>query len=735
MDLKSALHNELINLVRNKNSQQDSASSFDSSDNDSLQISTLKIEDYSSKVTEKKRFAESNKFTDLISPNENNVEKLETTCHPNEYEDTTSNHSSSQSPKLIEDNYNHDLEDNSCSSIDSLNQLSQTNTQKQFNENNVSKEIESEDVYVSLPQKKVSNALIKRTHLKNLIYELYDLNEPTTKFEPPKTNIEPKILIEGVMEKLPPGKNLKNSVLLAWKRRYFKLSSIGLLNVFELNSMNEAVCLSDEPIEVYNLMGAQVTYEQNRVISLDDCRGSCVVFRCYNDQDNSGFKAWKKEIDSQIVDRSETLWVRPNVSLNTIRSASSMPQKNVSNKKVLIIDIGTSSIRAGFFSNEPKLPTLFVPTVCARDFTQLGNKFRVGFEAFDSVLASTAPSTIDLNKAQSMWSLNSTTSISGAGPNHLIFPLKNKKAIDKLSMDIASIDAILEYVVESLNVTCYDHQVVIITPQKFSDRVNVQFLNLLLVNEKYQFETATLMNQTLMSLYSYNSSVGIIANLGEKIDIVPICNGVSFQSGVTNLAYGGSAMSEYLNSYISRGHQNYVNDMEQYYVRYLKEKSCYAAKNYKEEMIKNQAVQFKLELKDQVNDFKEVEFPETARFDSVEGLFNPEIWGIDGQGIHKLIHKAIQSSSMDLRREMARSIYLCGGMSRIPGLADRLEHELKQLLPPTITVKVNCSDYSYHSAFLGAYRFIQQPEYQSLFISRDEWSNENVNCLRKWRMI
>ncbi len=43
---------------------------------------------------------------------------------------------------------------------------------------------------------------------------------------------------------------------------------------------------------------------------------------------------------------------------------------------------------------------------------------------------------------------------------------------------------------------------------------------------------------------------------------------------------------------------------------------------------------------------------------------------------------------MDLRREMARNIYLCGGMSRIPGLKERLEKELKALLPASLTVKV-----------------------------------------------
>ena len=90
---------------------------------------------------------------------------------------------------------------------------------------------------------------------------------------------------------------------------------------------------------------------------------------------------------------------------------------------------------------------------------------------------------------------------------------------------------------------------------------------------------------------------------------------------------------------------------------------------------------------------------------------------------------------MDLRKEMARSIYLCGGMSRIPGLKERLEKELKALLPPALKVKVNCSDDSYHCAYLGAFRFIQQPEYEKLLISRKEWLSENVNCLRKWRMM
>lgn len=218
-------------------------------------------------------------------------------------------------------------------------------------------------------------------------------------------------------------------------------------------------------------------------------------------------------------------------------------------RNVLIIDIGTCSIRAGLYNRIPQLPSLFIPTCCSKDLNGL---VKVGFEAFDTLLSSAAPSTIDLSR--STWSLTSNLNFSCS---QLVFPLKNKAAIDKLNVDISSIDAIINYVVEVLNVDCHDHEILIITPQKFSDKVNIQFLNLLLNDEKYQFKSASLMNQTLMALYSYNASVGVIANLGEKIDIVPICNGISFQGGVTNLVYGGNTMSEYLNSYVSRSHIKY----------------------------------------------------------------------------------------------------------------------------------------------------------------------------------
>ena len=176
-------------------------------------------------------------------------------------------------------------------SIDSLNSNSsneitsnQDSPTKEENALSTSEEVELvnelKDLQVTQPL--ASSTLIKRSHLKSLIYEIYNLNESESNDESSKQPAGPQILVEGFMEKLPPRKNLKNSILLAWKKRYFKLSSIGLLHVFDFNEQN---ILSSEPIESYNLMGARVIYEQNEVISLDDNRGSCVVFRCCESPD------------------------------------------------------------------------------------------------------------------------------------------------------------------------------------------------------------------------------------------------------------------------------------------------------------------------------------------------------------------------------------------------------------------------------------------------------------------
>ena len=45
---------------------------------------------------------------------------------------------------------------------------------------------------------------------------------------------------------------------------------------------------------------------------------------------------------------------------------------------------------------------------------------------------------------------------------------------------------------------------------------------------------------------------------------------------------------------------------------------------------------------------------DVGRFQCPEGLFDPELWGMDNDSVQQLVQKAVQACPMDTRREMWR---------------------------------------------------------------------------------
>jgi len=172
-------------LLQNK--IQESASSFESYDTDSCQIeakiSQLELDDYPQTAN---RFKEvhnpkniQHKFIDLISQEENNAEKIETSQSETGSTYNTDSRSMSKSPT---EEINYETED-----LDEL------------------KDMIKNEIYESSTLKAATNTLIKRTHLKSLIYEIYDLSETVLDEELSGAGKQAEILVQGIMEKLPPG--------------------------------------------------------------------------------------------------------------------------------------------------------------------------------------------------------------------------------------------------------------------------------------------------------------------------------------------------------------------------------------------------------------------------------------------------------------------------------------------------------------------------------------------------
>jgi hypothetical protein len=164
----------------------------------------------------------------------------------------------------------------------------------------------------------------KRPNLYELVKSLYKEEN----FQEINNDSEKCPSIDGYLEMLPNGKHQKNSMLLTWKKRYFSLK-LGCLKIFE----NENSPL----LNSYEIMGGRLEIEENNVICLDDSRGNYLVLRVSVDY----FDEWKHALEKNVIDRPEITWIRPQIGFTQ-------------SKKVLIIDLGMCSVRAGVYSDEGK---------------------------------------------------------------------------------------------------------------------------------------------------------------------------------------------------------------------------------------------------------------------------------------------------------------------------------------------------------------------------------------------
>ena len=131
----------------------------------------------------------------------------------------------------------------------------------------------------------------RRSNIKNIIISLYNLNNEleSSSTACKSDDLDLSTLIEGYLDMLPNGKSQKSSILLTWKKRYFKLH-LGAIYIYE----DKLLCSNNKmPLNVYNLMGGKIEYEDNRVICIDDSRGNCLVVRCFDDLQYTKWKNGK----------------------------------------------------------------------------------------------------------------------------------------------------------------------------------------------------------------------------------------------------------------------------------------------------------------------------------------------------------------------------------------------------------------------------------------------------------
>mmetsp|Transcript_39254 Transcript_39254/g.73230 ORF Transcript_39254/g.73230 Transcript_39254/m.73230 type:complete len:378 (-) Transcript_39254:37-1170(-) len=242
--------------------------------------------------------------------------------------------------------------------------------------------------------------------------------------------------------------------------------------------------------------------------------------------------------------------------------------------------------------------------------------------------------------------------------------------------------------------------------------------------EKFSCPAAYIVIQAVMSLYSYGRTTGTVVDSGDGVThTVPVYEGYALPHAIQRLDLAGRDLSEYMIKILHESGHNMTSSSEKEIVREMKETACYVSKgDWKGEMQAAKERPTEYEHIYSLPDGQQVSLL-SERFRVPEVMFDPMIAGRELPGIHQSIYRCIQACDIDLKKDLFKNIVLSGGNTMFPGIAERLESELKALAPQKVNVKVIANPQRRYIVWMGTSILTRLSSFHEMLISKAEYDD------------